>query len=322
MSIAVTSGATGYNLGHSNGLYNNGATDDYKATSKFIPDIWSGKLQVKFYSATCLSEVTNNDWEGEIKDVGDKVIIRSTPTITIRDYAKGVNLTQEVPESTPIELNIDKGKYFAFVADDVDKIQSDIRLMDTFSDDAGEQMKISIETQVFAGVLAGITVATSKGNSAGAISGNIALGTTGAPTAITKTNVIDYIVDMNLVLDEANVPETGRFIVIPAAMAARIKKSDLKDASVTGDSVSMARNGRLGMIDRSVLYSSNNLPIDTGKYTIFGGTKDGISFASQMTKMETLRSPNTFGDIVRGLNVYGFGFTKPDALVGGVVTMG
>lgn len=298
-----------------------GSTDYYKTGAKFIPDIWSGKLQVKYYAATCISEITNNDWEGEIKDQGDKVIIRSVPNITIRDYTKGVSLTSEVPSSTPIELNIDKGKYFQVVIDDVDAVQTDVRLMNAFTDDASEQMKITIEKDVFANIATDVA-STNKGATAGAISANINLGAAGTAVSITKTNVIDYVVDMGLVLDEANVPESGRWLLIPSAMAARIKKSDLKDASVMGDSQSALRNGRIGMIDRFTVYSTNNLVPAAGVYNIFAGVKDGISWASQITKVETLRSTSTFGDIVRGLNVYGFKVTKPEALCMGVVTMG
>jgi len=96
------------------------------STTKFIPEVWSGKLQAKFYKSTVLAEITNNDWEGEIKGQGDKVYIRSIPTITIRSYTKGMNLTNEVPTSTPIELNIDQGKYFSVVLDDVDAVQAEI----------------------------------------------------------------------------------------------------------------------------------------------------------------------------------------------------
>lgn len=310
MSISVTSG-----------YYGAGTTDGYKATAKFIPDIWSGKLQVKYYAATCISEITNNDWEGEIKDQGDKVIIRSVPSITINNYTKGLSLTSEVPTSTPIELNIDKGKYFQVVIDDVDAVQTDVRLMNAFTDDAAEQMKIAIEKDVFANIATDVA-STNKGATAGAISTGINLGAAGTPFSVTKVNVIDYIVDMGLVLDEANVPETGRWLLIPAAMTARIKKSDLKDASVMGDSQSALRNGRIGMIDRFTVYSTNNLVPSTGVYNIFAGVKDGISWASQIAKVETLRSTATFGDIVRGLNVYGFKVTKPEALCMGVVTMG
>lgn len=308
---------------------------DYKATSKFIPDVWSGKMQVKFYLATCLSEVTNNDWEGEIKDTGDSVTIRSIGSITISNYTKGLALTSQVPTSTPITLLIDQGKYFQVVLDDVDATQSDLKLMNSFTDDAGEQMKISIENVVFAGVPAS-AAAANKGNSAGAISGTIRLGATGTTnpcyiskaavgvgdgTSVAAKNVIDHIVDMGTVLDEQNVPEQGRWLIVPPMVANRIKKSDLKDASITGDGESIQRNGRLGIIDRFTLYRSNNLPKSGTELTIMAGTRDAISFASQLTKVETLRSTETFGDIVRGLNVFGYLVTKPEALVTSIVTI-
>jgi hypothetical protein len=73
------------------------------------------------------------------------VNIRTTPEITIRDYVKGQTLTVENPDKPKIQLLIDKGEYFACVEDDVDKVQSDINLMDTWTKDASERMKIKID---------------------------------------------------------------------------------------------------------------------------------------------------------------------------------
>jgi hypothetical protein len=291
------------------------------AGGKFIPEVWSGKLQVKFYAATVLGEITNNDWEGEIKDQGDKVYIRSVPTVTVRNYEKGQSLTNEVPTSTPLELLIDKGKYFSVVLDDVDAIQSDIKQMDLFSQDAAEQVKIATDTDVLAGIV-GAAAAANRGATAGAITAGINLGTTATPVSITKTNILDLIVDAGLVLDEQNVPESGRWMVIPAWAAAHLKKSDLKDASITGDGASVLRNGRVGQIDRFTLYVSNLLPVASGKFTMYAGTRDALTFASQITKVETLRAQSTFGDIMRGLNVFGYKVVKPEALVQIVGTRG
>ena len=55
-------------------------------TQNFIPEIWSGKLIEKFYATTVLAAISNTDYEGEIKNQGDKVSIRTQPTITISDY--------------------------------------------------------------------------------------------------------------------------------------------------------------------------------------------------------------------------------------------
>lgn len=294
---------------------------DYSSTgtNQFIPQIWSGKLQVKFYKSTVFTAISNTDYEGEIKDQGDTVIIRTIPTLTINDYQKGQKLVYERPESPSLELLIDKGKYFSFVCDDIDKKQADIRLMNIWSDDAAEQMKIVVDAEVLKSMTYGSAgtfpgAALNTGLTAGAISTSYNMGTLAAPVQITKSNVLEYIIDAMTILDEQNLPESGRWIVIPSWMANLIKKSDLKDASMTGDGVSVLRNGRIGMIDRATLYLSNNLFSSSSVYYIPFGTNHGMTFASQMTKMETLRAESTFGDLVRGLNVYGYKVIKPEAL--------
>lgn len=304
-------------LAVSGNYYGSGAgVDGY--TQTFIPTIWSGKLQVKFYLATVFGEIANTDYEGEIKDMGDTVNVRTVPSITVSTYTKGLNLATQVPSTTVVTLLINQGKYFNVLVDDVDAVQADIRLMDAFTNDATEQMKIAIDQTILQGVFAGVDAANA-GVAGGAISANINLGVAGTPLAVTKLNVLDVLIDVGQVLDEQNVPETGRWMVIPPWMAGLIKKSDLKDAAITGDSVSPARNGRLGMIDRFTLYVSNNLKSTSEgvglSFHVLAGTRDAITFASQVTKMETLRSTTTFGNIVRGLNVFGFKTIQGKALV-------
>jgi hypothetical protein len=289
-------------------------------SGNFIPEIWSGKLIENFYDATVLSAISNTNYEGEIRNMGDTVNIRTTPTITIKTYVKGQTLAVENPDKDKLQLVIDKGEYFACVEDDVDKVQADINLMDTWSKDASERMKIKIDQRVLTDILPDIS-SLNKGNTAGRITANIDLGSTGTPVAITKTNVLEYIVYLGTVLDEANAPESDRFVVIPAKMAGMIKKSDFKSALVTGDNVSIMRNGQLGMIDRFTVYMSHNLSQSSGKFSIIAGHKMGFTFASQMTNMETIRSESTFGNIIRGLQVYGYKVVKPEALAQGVVTL-
>lgn len=293
-------------------------------SGNFIPEIWSGKLIENFYDATVLSAISNTDYEGEIRRMGDTVNIRTQPNITIREYVKGQNLVVENPDSPKLQLLIDKGEYFSCVEDDIDRVQSDIKLMDMWSKDASEQMKVKIDQRVLTDMLPDIAAAN-KGANAGQQSAAFNLGTTGSPLTVTKdgalstTPVVDLIVDMGTVLDEANVPESDRFLVIPARMAGLIKKSELKDASLSGDSASPIRNGRLGMIDRFTLYVSHNLNVSSGKTSIIAGHKMGFTFASQMTEMETIRAQSTFGNIVRGLQVYGYKVTKGEALAQAVV---
>lgn len=285
-------------------------------TGEFIPEIWSGKIIEKFYDATVLAAIANTDYEGEITSYGDKVNIRTKPDISIRDYNAYDSLTSDAPSSSGVELLIDRGKYWSTVLDDVMEVQSDLDHLSMWADDASESMKIDIDTDVLAGISADVA-ATNQGATAGVQSGtSIDLGAAGVPVTVTALTAIGKIIDCGQILDENNIPETGRWVVIPAWLAAMIKTSELKDASLTGDGVSMLRNGRLGMIDRFTLYSSNLLPYNTTDtaHSIFFGHSHGLTFASQLTKVETLRAESTFGTLLRGLQVFGFKVVDGTAL--------
>jgi len=293
---------------------------DYSSSnsSNYIPEIWAGKLIEKFYKTTVFGAISNTNYQGVIKNQGDKVYIRQIGDVTISDYVKGQKLVYERIESTDVELAIDKAKYFAFTCDDVDAYQSDIKLMNEWSTDASEQMKIKIDSLVLQDMATSSSLnAYNVGATAGKISGSFNIGASAAPVQLTKANVLEYIVDCGTVLDEQNVPETGRWMVIPSWVANLIKKSDLKDASLVGESPTIMRNGRLGIIDRFTLYLSNNVYSATDTvtcYYVLFGTNHAITFASQITKMESLRAETTFGDLVRGLQVYGYQLVKPEAM--------
>jgi hypothetical protein len=125
-----------------------------------------------------------------------------------------------------------------------------------------------------------------------------------------QANFMDLIVDMAVCLDEQNIPETGRWLIIPAWAAGMLKKGDLRNAMMMGDSVSVFRNGRIGEVDRFTVYTSNLLPTapeaPKTAFHIFAGHKHGLTFASQLTQMETLRVESTFGTLIRGLQVFGY----------------
>lgn len=297
----------------------------------FIPEIWSGKLLEKFYAATVLAAVSNTDYEGEIKNHGDKVIIRQRPTVDIRDYAANQTLTVDRPSASVVTLLIDKGKYFNLILDDVMRVQADINLMSLFADDASEQMKIKIDTQVLLALL-NKAAATNRGVAAGAISGSINLGATGTPVSVVarqpqtgEVEIVDLIVRMGQALDEQNIPGTDRYMIIPSWVASLIKRSELRDASLTGDGSSILRNGRLGQIDRFTLYVSNLLPSGTaaglqaGEFAMYAGHRHALTFATQLTQVETLKSESTFGTLLRGLQVFGFEVLEPKALVQAIV---
>ena len=116
----------------------------------FIPQLWSQKLNAKFYANTMMTEISNTSWEGEIKNQGDTIRIRTAPSITINDYAgAGTTLTSEVPAPIYQDMQIDQGKYFSVQVNDVLAHQADMDLMNMFTDDAAKQLKINIENETF-----------------------------------------------------------------------------------------------------------------------------------------------------------------------------
>lgn len=292
--------------------------------SKFIPEVWSGKLVEKFYKTTVFGEICSTDYEGEITGFGNNVIIRTIPDVTVSDYVVGAGLTSQYPTSTATNLSIDQAKSFAVAVTTVDARQADVDMVDVFANDASIQLRIAVDADVLETIPADVS-ADNSGRTAGADSNNIDLGDSTNPVAITKTNVVDFIVDMGTVLDEQNVPDEGRWLVLPPWAIALVKKSDLKIASLAGDNVSILRNGKIGEIDRFTIYQSRNLLRQTSPgpatYAMFGHSA-GVTFAAQITEAEMINNPNDFGYIVRGLMVYGFEVIAPNYIGTAVIKRG
>ena len=308
-------------------------------SGNFIPAVWSAKLNAKFYATTVYGEIANTNWQGEISGMGDKVIIHTAPTISVSNYTVGGGVTYEVPQPDVQELVIDQGKFFAFQINDVLEYQAKPNLLDMFSTDAAQQMKIAIDSNVLYNTFGG-AAAANKGATAGK-SGGYNMGTDTTPLALTAANILQKILEMASILDEQNVPSDGRWLLIDPLTRALLLQSNLAQAQMTGDATSPVRNGLIGKIDRFDVYVTNQLPkgnagtgltaawtsgdgrensIQPGgtlakRRLILAGHKSAITFASQITKMETVRNPSDFGDYIRSLNVYGFKVVKPESLV-------
>ena len=327
--MGIPSGSfPGATSGSTPAIYPTGSTTNGLQASGFIPEIWSGKLVEKFYASTVLAAISNTDYEGEIKNKGDRVKIRTKPTVTIRDYQSDGLLALDRPTGGTVELYIGNGKYFSLILDDVMEIQSDLNVLSMWSDDAAQQLKITVDKDVLGGIVGGCA-ATNLGTQAGVITGSLNLGTKGAALSVVGRNpgsgdveLLDVLMRLGQVLDEQNIPEVGRWVVMPAWAGRMIKQSELREAYLSGDSVSMLRNGRLGQVDRFTIYISNLLPnnstqsgsFNSNEWPIFAGHAHGLTFASQISKVETLRSELTFGQILRGLQVYGYQIVDGKAL--------
>lgn len=296
-------------------------------SGSFIPAVWSNKLNVKFYAATTFGDVSNTNWEGEIKSMGDKVIINNIPSITINTYTIGQTLSYQVPVPNTIELNIDQALYFGVNVADVLEYQSKPNLMDMFTGDASNQLKISVDREAFKATFESAH-ASNYGATAGVISAGYNLGIATAPITLTAANILSQFTALASVLDEQNVPETDRWLVMTPFERQVLMNSNLAQAQFMGDSTSALRSGKIGKIDRFDVYVSNLLPtaaagldyqgVASGgalkRHAVIAGHRSALTFASQINKVENIPNPNDFGTLVRGLMVYGRKCVKPEAL--------
>lgn len=296
----------------------------------FVPQIYSAKLQEKFYATAVVPALANTDWEGEISSYGDKVIIRTVPTVTIKDWStSGASVSYDslgsgIDFTDSLTLTIDKAKYYAFTVDYIDSFMSDLNVIDMTTGDAAMQMSISVDKEVLAHLAAQSKTSPTFANGEIKQLSSFQYGT-GA------SSIVDKILEAGQALDEQNVPRDGkRFVVLNPGMARVLKNSDLKAAYLTGDSASPLRNGQIGEIDGMTIYVSNNLPnaiapavgdADTNKFEtgeqcpVIVGHTVGLTFASQFIKHEMLPLPDKFGFGVKGLQVYGYKIVKPESLV-------
>lgn len=290
-------------------------------TINFLPELYSGKLVEKFYKTTCFGEIASTDYEGEIAGYGAQVKIRTIPDVTVSDYVIGAGLGAQYPTSNSVTLAIDQAKSFNVALSTVDMRQADVDMADIFANDGSIQLRIAADADMLQTIPPDVS-ADNQGTTAGADSNDINLGDSTTPRSLASTSVVDFLVDCGTVLDEQNVPDEGRWVVLPPWAVALFKKSDLRIASLAGDSVSILRNGKVGEVDRFTIYQSRNLLTQSSPgpatYVMFGHSA-GLTFASQIVECEMINNPNDFGYIIRGLMVFGYEVIGPKYVGAAVV---
>lgn len=296
----------------------------YPPSGKLIPQLWSKMLNIEFYKETVLPYICNTNWHGEISKQGDEVKIHNAPTITTSDQEIAETLVYQNSLADVVELPTNKAKHFYFYDTcGVVRKQSDYDFVSHYFPATAEGLAVDVDKQVLQAVHDDAH-ADNKGDAVGAHTNGIDMGTTTAPVVLTKATIFEKIVDCWTVLSEQNVPKPNRWMLLPPEIAKLIQKSDLKDASISGDRMSniIRRNDYLGTIAGFTLYESQNLSTGTANSKtywncLFGHTS-AITFASQIAEFEgPIRAIDRFSsdfDLYRGLAVYGFKVVKPKAL--------
>ncbi|MFL2134933.1 P22 coat protein - protein 5 domain protein [Ruoffia sp. FAM 24228] len=259
----------------------------------FIPTIWSARLANHLDANLSALAMVNTDYQGEIANMGDTVKINQFGNVTVSDY-NGTLGTPETLTSTQQTLVIDTAKSYNFIVDDIEEAQSNISIVDNATERAGVAMAEQLDKDLYE------VMATGAG---------IKVGSASTPIEVDKDNIYDTIVDLGVTLNEKNVSKANRRLVLPPFAIGLLAK----DSRFTKNETVLASGvvGRVGGFD---IIESNNLKATTNYTAAVGGNSKATSFANQVVKSESNRATDSFGDIVRGLNVYGRKVVSADEL--------
>lgn len=273
------------------------------AIQNFIPEVWAAELLSSLKKALVYGGpgVVNRDYEGEIRDSGDTVKITSISRPTIGTYTKGSTvINPEQLTDAQRQLLIDQSKYFAFEIDDIDMRQA--KNGGALMTEAAQEAAYGLR-DVADSVIAGVYIGAAAANALGTVSV-----TTGA-LAITQ------LINLKVKLDNANVPNEGRYVVVPPWFHGLLLTDDRfvrVDASGTSEAL---RNGIVGRAFGFDILVSNNAPLVTGDdYAVMAGHPSAISFAEQIVNVEAYRPQDSFSDALKGLHVYGVKLVRPSAI--------
>jgi hypothetical protein len=259
----------------------------------FIPQIWAAELLRTKEKSLVYGSLANRNYEGEITDVGNRVKISQIGDIAINTYTKNStsDLTVQALADAQIYLDIDQAKAFAFDVDDIDKAQININFMQEAMRKAAYRLNDNADQY-----LAGKYTETV-----------ISVGSSSTAITLRSTNIVSNFLTMGQNMSENNAPSQGRFAVISPWALTKMTLAGIKDLT---DNNTVYENGMVGRALGFDIYISNNVSKDSTAYVdckfIFGIKGETFTFAEQMLKMETYRKTKEgFGDVVKGLHVYG-----------------
>ena len=270
------------------------------AITTFIPELWSARLLYALEKSHVATNLVNRNYEGVIANQGDTVHINSIGAVTVKDYTKNTNIADpEVLTTSDQTLEIDQAKYFNFQVDDVDKAQISGEIIDT-----------AMGRSAYA--LADVSDAFLLKTIANGVASANKIGAKATLTALTASNVYENIVKMRTLLDKANVPTTGRTIVVPPEVYALLLLDDRFAKSGSDSGQNALLNGMVGRVAGFDVFMSNNCVSgtdggsgSTAYFVITAQVASATTYAEQIIKTEAYRMEKRFADAVKGLHVYG-----------------
>jgi len=293
--------------------------------SFFMPSVFSKKVLNFFRKASVAEAITNTDYAGEISAFGDSVKIIKEPVITVYQYERGADVTQTKLTDQETTLVVDTANAFKFIVDDIETAMSHVNFKEVASSSAAYSLRDAYDEGIIATLFAGVSASSPNHILGSDNATDLAAGTFDGTGNLdigfgsNEHDPIDVLSHMARLLDEQNVPEEGRWFLADPAFYEVLVQSSSKLLSVDYNAgQGSIRNGLVstGKLRGFDMYKTNNIAAATnaaGK--VIAGHMSAAATAQAITSTEVIRDPDSFGDIVRGLHVYGSKVLRPEALV-------
>jgi hypothetical protein len=291
----------------------------------FMPAVYSKKVLNFFRKASVIEAITNTDYSGEITAYGDTVKIVKEPAITVYKYERGQDVTQTKLTDVELTLIVDTANAFKFKVDDIESSMSHVNWREAASSSAAYALRDAFDEGVLATMFSGVS-ASSPNHILGSDSAtDLAAGTFDGTGNLDigfgtdEHDPIDVLGHMARLLDDQNIPEEGRWFAAAPEFYEVLSGTSSKLLSVDYNAgQGSIRNGLVtsGKLRGFNMYKTNNIADTTnaaGK--CIAGHISSTATAQTITSTEVLRDPSSFGDIVRGLHVYGAKVLRDGALV-------
>ena len=262
------------------------------AIVNFISTVWSENLLKQLDKKYIGVLNCNREFEGDIKEHGSVVKICGIGNVTVSDYTKNTDMSEpETLSDTLSLLRINQAKYFNFQIDDVDRAQSNPKLMDEAMKTAAAALANAADSYIYS-----LYEEASQ---------------TITDSATTAENIVDHIIDVKTKMMKTNVMDPEDIVVeVSPEIAALLLKAKIDLGSDNRDAF---ESGLLGKIAGCKIYISNNIAIDDDDYhKCIVRTKRAVAFAEQISEVEAYRPEKRFADAVKGLHLYGAKVVYPN----------
>ena len=273
----------------------------------FIPqNVVTAKLIMALQAQRVLTNVVQHKTVVDLGK-GQTYLVPNLIDTTTGDYT-GADITWVAGADEDKTITIDQSKYFAAYVDRVDNAESAKQVLGLLAQNGVS--KLAQAEDVF--------LATKMSTQAGITGTDI--GTAAAPLVITDANVIDYFATLQQKCDDNNVPEDGRFAVVPPFITTALNVANVVVASTTDDTARV--KGYVTEFFGFEVYKSNNL-VKTDAVTAVHalvGSKMATYEVDTLRDIEFTSLENKFADGAKGLHVYGAEVLTPTALAVSVVS--